>query len=321
MVAFRENNQMKLSDLTEGLSDILYHGTSIKEGANIILMNKFILKLNSPEERHTPAPSGKYYFLSTSRSRFNSFAEEHVLPLTFVLDGKTLSHNYKGKPAVYKLADKDETFDDTIYTREFEDRIFSDKPYIENAKKYIKEIHIHFNNLKTVDDYHDETQIKYIKFIKNNANKPVYIYTDSNDYLHQRKSKAVTSFKKEVYYNKGETSDELKHHFPQFHKPETHDPVDLITWIELLTYNDINSLSEKSLFELDRIFISKPISIMSMHLRVNVERYAGKSLHIDNFIKLMRKYKLNTYDDVVRYIYKKWLPFKEQVDREINRPK
>jgi hypothetical protein len=72
--------------------------------------------------------------MSLSRIRSGGYPERssRCISARLELDGKKLSQRYKGSATAY--------FSDTRAKDEFEDRLFSDKEYIENATNYIKKI-------------------------------------------------------------------------------------------------------------------------------------------------------------------------------------
>jgi hypothetical protein len=136
--------------LKESVTDEVYHFTFLSNIINILQTNQFQLGLNNdPDDKNL---KHKYY-MSVSRTKspkvgFLSFDSDDVreasmeyYDLDFMvrlkLNGRLLSQNYKAVPFNYTkhvyIKDK---------SHEYEDRILSNKPTIENFSKYIIQIDI-----------------------------------------------------------------------------------------------------------------------------------------------------------------------------------
>lgn len=140
---------MRIELLLERVSDVVFHATSVKNVISILNSDKFVLSpafTGDASDPKTGAKSdseldtkGRAYFLSTARTRTSiQFAGESNIVL-LVLDGRKLSHNYSGKAVDYWDADIRKQLGGAY---EEEDRIFSDKPSIDNASQYIQSIDI-----------------------------------------------------------------------------------------------------------------------------------------------------------------------------------
>jgi hypothetical protein len=172
--------------VSSSISDILYHYTSLSAATKILQENRFALTFVSGSD-DTHKPGNKYYYLSTTRSKIGSYhissAENYGVLLK--LDGVKLRSNYIGNPVDYwgrefrKAAPS---------KNEMEDRIWSEKPYIEPAKKYIDEIHIYF-----VDVEHPvlKKQLKQLLILAKKSNIPTFIYTDAESAKTLDKRKAI----------------------------------------------------------------------------------------------------------------------------------
>ncbi|PNX49201.1 MAG: hypothetical protein BV459_00580 [Thermoplasmata archaeon M11B2D] len=182
------------SELCEGISDVLYHSTYGERAANILRTNRFVLSVAVDSASELSLSSNrkklKFFFLSTSRSKTGAFQQSMEFAseaTTFVLDGRKLASNLSGSPIDY--------FKGTRETKsaEAEDRIYSDKPEINNAAKYIKEIHIRANTATK-----NNKNLATIARIAKEKNIPLYLYTDGKDFVVQNKSKAITDHDKIV---------------------------------------------------------------------------------------------------------------------------
>jgi hypothetical protein len=151
--------------LKEAVTDEVYHFTFLSNIINILQSNQFQFGLNNdPDDRNTDEINLKYkYYMSVSRTNSSkvgllSFDDDirklsmEDYDLDFMvrlkLDGRLLSQNYKGVPFNYfkhvYLKDK---------SHEYEDRILSNKPTIENFSKYITQI-----DIKQVHNYYAEEE-------------------------------------------------------------------------------------------------------------------------------------------------------------------
>jgi hypothetical protein len=110
---------MKLQQLLEALSSIVYHATTLDSAFNIIKDGKFILSNsigNRIEAKH--APDGYPYYLSTTRSKTGAYHSGGDYKVVFVLDGNFYNQHHKSNPVSYwggRAKHRDEA----------EDRIFS----------------------------------------------------------------------------------------------------------------------------------------------------------------------------------------------------
>lgn len=175
-------------ELNESLSKELYHFTSSGKAAKILKTNEFVLSKvygypGKEDKREMEFhPKGKVYYLSASRSKFGGYAR-HKLKffqgidyVNLVLDGEKLNQNYEGKPiSFFTREDKKKTLsskgrEDFMAQDEMEDRLFSSKPYIKNASKYIKEVHILLYE-KEINKWVDS-----LKETTSKKNIPLYIH-------------------------------------------------------------------------------------------------------------------------------------------------
>lgn len=127
---------MRMSQILEGISSVLYHGTSLKKLASILDSNQFRLvpEIAAGEVKFNQRKDSDYmYFLSTARTKQSEFtrATEAIIRL----DGRKLAQNYSGAPVNF--------FGDKSEMDESEDRIYSSKPVIRPASRYITGIEFH----------------------------------------------------------------------------------------------------------------------------------------------------------------------------------
>lgn len=174
---------MKLSEaislncpLLEGISPVLFHATSIKNLINILETNRFHLtaQFTKPSESNL---NSKMYFFSTSRTRTGRYHLNDSMFMALIqLDGRKLSNNFSGEPVDYWGRDFRQ-FDPNY---EQEDRITSNKPYIENAISYIERVDILLGSIS------DPSKMKkiydaYVSLRKRGI--PVRIYKNNRDWI------------------------------------------------------------------------------------------------------------------------------------------
>jgi hypothetical protein len=125
--------------LDEGISPIVYHATQTSSAYQILKTNKF--KLTSPigSDKMVKGKKSQMFYLSTTRSKHGRYHQMNLAGAILELDGRKLANNYKGQPIDY-WGPEFRKVDPTGF--ESEDRIFSPKPEIPNASKYIKSIHV-----------------------------------------------------------------------------------------------------------------------------------------------------------------------------------
>jgi hypothetical protein len=187
----------ELTLLAEGLSDTLYHYTSFSALQNILSTNK----LNTSSNLGTPADAqkdrGRAFYFSTQRTKGKTgFGYNTGGGVTLVLNGRALQANYKGFPTDYwnwSMNPKDysdkQGYIQALRSKEHEDRIVTDKPYIEPASRYIEAIHIDLSNpwyIKKSDLVNIDNKAKSMAI-------PIYFYDNRDSYQLQdiRKAKSL----------------------------------------------------------------------------------------------------------------------------------
>jgi len=186
MKTFNEFEQ----EINEGVSDIVYHGTSIERAIKILETDRFKLSDSSDDESDFDIQKslgrGKRYFLSTARSSTSPYiqdldwmADSDMADVIFTLDGRKFNQRYHGSAVDYSQG----TYAGN-YGNELEDRINNKSPFIKGAHKYIKEIHI----LNKHDD--SAFLISKLSNMANKRNIPVYIYMNQKDWTVLNKRKA-----------------------------------------------------------------------------------------------------------------------------------
>lgn len=138
----------KFKMLNEGITDVVYHYTSgLEKGAKILEDNRFLASGGFTKDVEAELGKGKLYYFSTARTAANAYTGTYPQGVIFKLDGRALGQKYKGVPLDYwatkKRSSKKAANPDPGETEGFEaeDRLLLDDPYIEDADRYIDEIH------------------------------------------------------------------------------------------------------------------------------------------------------------------------------------
>ena len=180
--------------LSEGLSDILYHYTYIPHLRNILKYNKFATSTNLGSSADASKDKGKFFFFSTQRTKgMSGYAQHHGNNVAIVLDGRKLNYTFKGFATDYwnwskKRSDYKSIGDYTnaLQSEENEDRIVTNKPYIDNANKYIIEIHVW-----VIPEHNNQEGVEEMVALTAQYNIPIFFYLDENSFKLQDKRKAV----------------------------------------------------------------------------------------------------------------------------------
>lgn len=163
--------------LEEGISSIVYHGTSITSALNILQQDRFILHPTFSKVSENNS-KGKLYFLSTARTRTGRYHKDGGTPVLMRLDGRKLGQRYSGEPIDYwgpdfRAAAQGET--------EQEDRVYSDKPIIPRASSYMLSVDILAKDITPGKTISRNLFDLYVLLKKRRI--PVRFYRNRNDWL------------------------------------------------------------------------------------------------------------------------------------------
>ena len=221
--------------ILESLSETVYHYTHLRKLLNILKTNKFNLTTSFGQGSDDLSTKNKNYYISFTRSRVGQFhypaykgGSESVL---LVIDGKKLSNRYEGKPVEYWQFGRQ-------MKNEMEDRLFSNKPEIDNATSYIKEIHTFSAQL-------DSNEYKLLRqaYIEASKSKiPFYHYNDSKafDLLNKQKSIKLSELEPEQVEERPSYNSRYRNF--------------LAGYMELLSVNPNATLSKEAKRKLDRMY-------------------------------------------------------------------
>jgi len=277
-----------------GISDTVYHYTSISSAANILQENRFALTfISGSDDIHKP--KNKYYYLSTTRSKIGSYhiSSAENFGVLFKLNGTSLRNNYVGNPVDYwgrefrKVAPS---------KNEMEDRIWSDKPFIEPATKYIEEVHIYFIDVTL------ESLKRHLKKLLMEAKKrkiPTYIYTEEESAKVLDKRKAIPLSKIDIKTGLEEPS----RSFGKFDH--------MAPWLELYEKDNVEHLSTEPFGgakrRLNGFYYTDDISVFKTD--IHNSKKGTPALH--KIVEILKKNKWSM-EDFYKYLQKKWTSKKSE---------
>lgn len=131
--------------LSEGITDVVYHFTSLENCLSIVKDNEFVLRSSNLTKTSEYNKNGYYYYFSTTRGKSGNEGYGNTFEGTvrITLDGRKLSQRYKGQSFDYWGPSWEKNTQNHKYD-EMEDRILSNEPVIKNAIDYILKIDILF---------------------------------------------------------------------------------------------------------------------------------------------------------------------------------
>ena len=286
--------------LTEGLSPIVYHYTSLVPGTKIIVNGEFELSsvLGSVEEQY--APRGYPYFRSTTRTKTGGY--HNIIGSTavmFVMDGTWYNQRYPAKSVDYWL-NRDPK---NAYGRahEAEDRLFSKTPTIPIGG--VTSVHVLLK-----DEKPEPKHISLVRKLIVGAKRrdiPAYFYTDESAWRRLDTSntgdisvlKTIDSEKRNPYISRYISRSGLE------------------SWLELIGAQKEDQLSKeanKIKYSL-RYHWDNPFYLKDMTSGLNTElsnaRKPSNDVDRENATKIiafMRQQKLNTAFDLVTWLANKW---------------
>ncbi len=168
---------------------ILFHATSFANVAKILKSNSFDLKPSEgvdAEEAH-----GNANYLSTTRHRLGAYhLNKGSGTALLTLDGDALSNRYKSASLDYWGSDAYGTEQQRADRFEAEERIYSAKPIIHNATKFILRIDFLFEG-EVVGDNRDVIHIRNAYRIAKRLKIPIYVFTNKKDWIASNRSKCI----------------------------------------------------------------------------------------------------------------------------------
>jgi len=299
--------QEELETLQERLTDEVYRYMSALELTNILKTDKFWLTaaVGTGAEMSLQYKD-KIYYLSTARGRGGDYHSDPSAQHALVkLDGRKLNNNYSGKAVDY-WSDSTRSVRGTGKS-EAEDRIYSDKPTIPNASKYIKEIHFLIKDSKSPERlYGDLTDSakQNLRSLMINAKKrgiPIHFYNNKRDFILMNPKNSV---KLDINTLKRSKEDmDIKPYW----RYKGVERSSFAVWTELLVKKNKKELTKQALSKLYDVYNhDDQASVLAADIHNNKSSGDLTDKRINTFLPLMKKFKLKTTKDVILFIRKKW---------------
>lgn len=181
--------------LLEGLSNLVYHFTNIQNILKIIEQDKLIASGAMANVADGGSQNrNKHFYISFQRTRSAQIGYAGNTGgggSCIEFDGQALNSKYKGTAIDYWQRGKDPKVNGlgksgVMSSNELEDRLVLDTPYVPNARRYIKSIHVTVHTEGSGREYYDKID-KYCKRL----DIPVYFYATSEDFRNGFKQRAV----------------------------------------------------------------------------------------------------------------------------------
>jgi 2'-5' RNA ligase/uncharacterized protein (DUF427 family) len=176
--------------LTAGISPVVYHATSLQAAASILQSDEFKLSVaqgSDAKNLGVPMPAGKFYYLSTARSRTGGYAKDpYRQAATIEIDGTALANRYSGDAVDY-WGPEFRGVDPNKFEKE--DRVWAKEATIPDASRYIKAV-LAFYDPKVVEDM-DKRAVRALAIAAKTKGVPFRLYTDKASYVADNEAKAV----------------------------------------------------------------------------------------------------------------------------------
>ena len=179
--------------LTEGVSSVVYHWTSLYNCCEILKTNSFHMSRSIGTNEY----GNKKFYMSTTRNRNlkvsyanTMFRHAHAVA-RLQLDGDKLNATLKGFPVDYYGEDGKQRYYTGInipfalkqfhWDNEMEDRVVSNKPTIENFSQYIIRVDIYCADT----EYCSTQEMEIIRQLKQQYPQLVHVYDNKTAFNHQ----------------------------------------------------------------------------------------------------------------------------------------
>jgi hypothetical protein len=281
--------------ITEGLSSVVYHYTSMSAAKNILETGNFELSssLGSVEQQY--APKGYPYFLSTSRTRHGGYHTNVVgrQGVIFVMDGRWYSSKYPAQPLDY-WKERGNLLPGR--KSEAEDRIFSKEHTISIGG--VKEIHVYAN---TADDITDtvKARARQVLLLAKKMNIPAYFYTDPKAWLNfdKRNLGDISTLTGQQYLGRRVS----------VHKGYLH------PWLQLMFAKNKEQLDKEAKNIMYDLNYTYDLESQTRRLAIDMgnARKPDSGPDRENAVKIIRfmqQNKINTLRELVDYLKEKWHP-------------
>ena len=296
------------SKLTEGISPIVYHYMGIRNAASVLQQNKFRLTASPGTGAEKALQKGdRMYYLSTTRHKLGGYHIDNSWSgVIFELDGSKLAQNHAGKAVDYwgpefygqpggKGPEK----------KEAEDRVYSYEPYIENANRYIKSVHVLYDEKGQESHKQMAIDVRRMFITAKRMGVPAYLYTDKQDWLVHDTRKAVNPADVPVIAQaKGGERDKGKTYGNATTRRQ------ISPWVELYMApvgSKISKEAEKTRYNYVLYGYSDAAQSLSADIH-NAKSKPADETGLGTLLKIFRKEKIKSPQEYLDLLKDKWAP-------------
>lgn len=296
-------------NITEGISPIVYHFTRGPSNAlSILKQNRFRLTASTgTKAERLLNKRNKQYYLSTTRRKLGGYHLQTTdVGVMFNLDGRKFAQNYTGQAASYwgpEFYGAPGTHKKGFEQQESEDRIYSDDPFIPNAKKYIQEIHVMFTPRGQEKRSDMGTDYRRLFIAAKSMNIPIYLYDNEKNWLLQDKRKTINPAKVAAIAKGNAKEKDQRRMFSQTYKHY------LGQWIELYKAPVGSKLSDNA----QRVKREVLYGYGDLHLTLASEIHNSRTKPADEtgletLLQIFRKEKISNPQEFIDLLKDKWAP-------------
>jgi hypothetical protein len=304
---------MKIINLLEGATDVLYHYTNLHAAADVFAADAFKLStsLGTPAELDLQ-PKGYPYYLSTTRSKTGSF-HRHVgkNAVMFVLDGQWFQQRYKVKPVDYWAGMNSDR-------KEAEDRVYSKDSEIPLGG--VRAVHILFRN----SDSTESSLLRKILISSKKQGIATYVYAEETAWRLQDRRKALDT-EAVVSAAQGKIDPEYRAWTSKRQAQQTQEePSGVAVWNELLRtpasqYDKLSKNAQTIAYDFRygrEYYWSSRVESLKTDIHNSKGQRAGFEYpDVVKLIKTMKALDLKNIDDLISYLREKWKLKESQADK------
>jgi ribosomal protein S15P/S13E len=287
--------------LNEMLTDLVFHFTSLRNAENIMKTGRLKLTPSIGTGAEDYLKSGdRVYYISLARSRTADYTVQGAYRegVVFNMNGQYFNRHHRSRAVDYwERMWAHRTKDGR--TSEMEDRLFSDKPFIDlDLSKAFSGIHILVKD--DLVSFQVMSAINIVKIAKQN-NIPVFVYDDKNAFIIQDTRKAMSVTTLVDMYKKSEKKEPYsgRENRGYFDK-----------WLELIFKTDRSQLSKQAKSMTWNMY-GMYADDMTRSLSADIHNYKKDETYADQIHKIvsyMKKNGFKTIKELISHLGEKWNP-------------
>lgn len=304
-------------NINEALSSIVYHYTNLHNAVSILSSGEFQLSSTAGSVEEEWAPKGYHYFMSTTRTKFGGFhSRAGDGGVMFDLDGNYYNSRYKAAPVDY-WTQRDASVSQRA--SEAEDRIFSKTPTI--PIDGVTSIHVYVKPMDDKDRKWAEGApgwARKVLLLSKKRGIPAYLYEDEALWRRQDPAGHVQITKRETL-----TGPDLYKSSSNSRRISDRPNRSFTPWFELININSTNKLGKEArsyAYDLsyDNPYYSNSL-IQSLKNNLSNARKPNSGNDRESavkFLQWMQQNRLNTVEDAVNFLAKKWKGIKQSENND-----